>query len=379
MRFKLILSVICSLIGLGILSAIEPDWGVKMQEFRNILSELLPDVISDEEFNSRVNFERIKRNAIKLSMLAHSMPKGELPSDMDPSIGFITSLFKDEALMAQYHLESGNPAYARRILRAIPKYCIACHTRGPIKLELSSQEVPKSFKTPLERAEYFDSTWQFDKALNEFEKAVSDNFIAEKHQIEWQKAAYYGIATAVRVKQDPDRALKFVNLIIDSPSSPQFLRNDALQWQKSLLDWKKEQTQTFETEVELMAEAKRLIDSARTLQKYPFDRDADILYLRATSTLHNFLSKYSDSSNAGEALLLLGHCYEILQDLDLWSLHELYFQACIQKFPHSPVAQACYNRYEESIFAGYSGSGGMSLPPQIQLHLNKLKKLAAPN
>jgi hypothetical protein len=131
--------------------------------------------------------------------------------------------------------------------------------------------------------------------------------------------------------------------------------------------------------VELMAEAKRLIDSARTLQKYPFDRDADILYLRATSTLHNFLSKYSDSSNAGEALLLLGHCYEILQDLDLWSLHELYFQACIQKFPHSPVAQACYNRYEESIFAGYSGSGGMSLPPQIQLHLNKLKKLAAPN
>jgi hypothetical protein len=378
MRLKLILSIIFSLTFFGTLCSIQPEWSLKMQEFRNLLSELLPIVISDEEFNS-TNFEQIKSNARKLSMLAHSMPKGELPSDMDPSIGFISALFRDEALMAQYHLQR-NPVYARKILRAIPKYCIACHTRSSDRLDLSSvsEEVPKQLKTSLERAEYFDSTWQFDRALDEFEKVVNDASIAEKQQIDWQKAAYYGIATAVRVKQDPDRALKFVNLVIDSPSSPQFLKKDALQWQKSLLEWKKEPTQTFDTEAELMAEAKRLIESAKALQRYPLDRDADIFYLRATATLHNFLTSHSDSSNAGEALLLLGHCYEILQDLDLWSLHELYYEACVYKFPHSPIAQTCFNRYEQSIFVGYSGSGGMSLPAQVKLHLENLRKLAGP-
>jgi hypothetical protein len=380
MRLKLILLITFSLAFFGTLCSIEPDWGLKMQEFRNLLSELLPDVISDEEFNSTTNFEQIKSNAIKLSMLAHSMPKGELPSDLDPTIGFISSLFKDEALMAQYHLQSGNPVYARRILRAIPKYCIACHTRAFDKLDLSSgsEDVPKKLKTSLERAEYFDSTWQFDRALNEFEKVVSDHSIAQTQQIDWQKAAYYGIATAVRVKQDPDRALRIANLVINSPSAPQFLRNNAAQWEKSLLDWKKEQTASFETEAELMDEAKRLIVKAKGLQDYPNDRNADILYLRATSTLHEFLTRYSDSPNAGEALLLLGHCYEVLQELDLWSLHELYFEACVHKFPHSPIAQTCYSRYEQSIFVGYSGSGGISLPPQVKSHLDNLRKLAGP-
>ncbi len=380
MRLKVILFVVVNILFFKSIFATESDWNSKMQEFRALLSELLPKVISDEEFNSRTNFEIIKADAKKLAMLAHSMPKGELPSDMEASIGLISALFKDEILLAQYHLQSGNWIYARGVLRAIPKYCIACHTRSAVPFDLGSaeQDIPNGLTTSLERAEYFDATWQFDRALDEFEKIVSNSSIAREQQLDWQRAAKYGIAIAVRVKQDPDRALRIVNLVTNSRFAPEFLKKDATKWEVSLQVWKKEDTSKDESEMKLMSEAKRLIENARSMQKYSLDRDADILYLRATSILHTFLTKHSDSPNTGEALLLLGQCYEILQDLDVWSLHELYFEACVRKFPHSPIAQACYNRYELSTFSGYSGSGGTSIPPKIQLHLASLKQLADP-
>ena len=380
MRAKLILFTFIWFSLYGVVQSAEPDWNTKMQEFRSLLTELIPDVISDEEFNSPQNFERIKQHAKRLALLTHAMPQGKLPSDSDPSIGMISTLFKDEILLAHQNLQIGNRTYARRVLRSIPKYCIACHTRffTPLDASPTQNEAPERLKTSLDRAQYYDATWQFDRALDEFEKIVKSPLAAKEQQLDWKKAVYFGIATAVRVKRDPDRALIFVDAALNSLAAPLFLKKDAMQWKTSLLDWKKEWNRKLETEDQLIEEAKRLVDDARLLQNYPMDRSADILYLRATSTLHEFLSNYSESPKSGEALLMLGSCYEILQDLDLWSLHELYFETCIRKFPHSPIAQACYERYEQSTFVGYSGSAGLSLPSEIKIHLDKLRKLAGP-
>jgi hypothetical protein len=203
-------------------------------------------------------------------------------------------------------------------------------------------------------AQYFEATWQYDLALEKFGEIVKNPSIAKSSPLEWQKAANYGIATAVRVKNDPHRALDFVNAILSSSAVPQFLKMDAQEWRTSLLEWQKESPKVYENKDELLTEAKRLVELAKQKQKYATDRNADILYLRATSVLHDYLGTNPQTSNTAEALLLLGVCYEILQDLELWSLHELYFEACIHIYPHSPIAETCYNRYEQSLFFGYS-------------------------
>ena len=357
----------------------EPDWNKRMNELRSILSELLPDIISDEQFNSPKNFERIEMNAKKLAELAHGMPEGKLPADADPSIALISGLFKDEILLAYNHLMNGERLYARVVLKSdFPDIA------SPAILDLPllwiflrcNRKFPKILESSFEKAEFFDATWQFDRALDEFQKILEDPVAAQDHQLEWQSAAYYSIATAVRVKRDPDRAMAIVTLVINSPAAPVFLKQDARHWQESLQQWKNEVPRKLTTADDLFKEAERLIGLATDIQEYPADRAGDILYLRASSCLHDFLSRYPDSPRIAEALLLLGTCYEILREPELWSLHELYYEACVRKSPHTQIAETCYARYEQSIFFGYSGTSGISLPAEVKKHLEELKKLA---
>ena len=357
----------------------EPDWSKRMDELRNLLSELLPTVISDKEFNSPQNFKTIEAEAKKLAELTHGMPEGRLP-DADPSINLIAGLFKNEINNAYTHLINGRREYARAVLKSVPRYCIACHTRSSSSLDLSSlqQDVPKVLDTSLEKAEFFDATWQFDRALNEFEKILNDSELSKDHQLEWQRAAYYAIATSVRVKRDPDRALAVVKLIINGEDVPQFMKRDALRWQQSLLQWKNETAREFKTANDLLNEADRLMSVASNLQKYPTDRSGDISYLRASSYLHDFLSQYPNNPDTSKALLMLGTCYEILQAPELWFVDELYYEACIRNSPNTEIAETCFDRYEQSIFLGYSGSSGVSLPYDVKKNLKELKKLATP-
>jgi len=359
----------------------EPDWGARMNELRSVLSELLPDVISDQQYNSPKNFERIEKNTKKLTALTHDMPEEKMSGNNDASITLISGLFKDQILLAYGHLQNGHREYARSILKAVPRYCIACHTRSASSLDLSSlqKEVPKVLQTSLEKAEFFDATWQFDRALDEFQKILTDPQNVKDHELEWQRAAYYAIATSVRVKRDPERAMTIVNLILNSTEAPQFVEREARQWQISLEQWKSEEPKDLTTANALLNEAERLIGLASQLQEYQHNHSANILYLRATSCLHDFLSSYPDSPDVTKALLLLGNCYEALQVPELWNVHELYYEACIHKSPHTDISQTCYERYEQSVFFGYSGSAGVSLPSAVKKHLKELKKLSTPS
>ncbi|NJM09967.1 MAG: hypothetical protein HC883_03500 [Bdellovibrionaceae bacterium] len=54
----------------------------------------------------------------------------------------------------------------------------------------------------------------------------------------------------------------------------------------------------------------------------------------------------------------------------------MYYTACIEKVPHSGLAEQCFKAYEESITLGYSGSSGTHIPSAVRKHLNNLKEKA---
>lgn len=359
----------------------EAEWGKRMNELRSVLSELIPEIISDQQFNSPKNFSRIETNTKKLADLTHGMPEEKLSETTDPGIAIISGIFKDQILLAYNNLVNGHREYARSVLKSVPRFCISCHTRSASSLDLSSlqQEVPKVLETSLEKAEFFDATWQFDRALEEFQKILEDPKSVTEHELEWQRAAYYAIATTVRVKRDPDRAMTIANLIVQSPEAPEFVKRDARQWQISLEEWKNEVPKKLTTADDLLNESERLIALGSQHQKYQTDHSGNVYYLRATSRLHDFLGQYPTNPDVAKALLLLGTCYEILQQPELWSVHELYYEACIRRSPYTNTAQTCYERYEQSVFFGYSGSSGLSLPYEMKKHLKELKKLATPS
>jgi hypothetical protein len=229
-----------------------------------------------------------------------------------------------------------------------------------------------------ERAEFFAASRQFDRAATELNKLVSDPSFAASRPLAWEKAVNHALVMAVRTQRNPGRAIEIVSAVQDTPSAPYFFKQNAAQWKKSLQDWQNEANRTPKTEEGLFAEATRLIAKARELQKYPVDRSGDIYYLRASAVIHELLQVAPNGDRAPEALMLAGMCYEVLSPLKLDDLHELYYAACVRKAPHTPMAEICYGRYQESLHAGYTGSGGTELPAEIKKRMTQLEDLARP-
>ena len=123
--------------------------------------------------------------------------------------------------------------------------------------------------------------------------------------------------------------------------------------------------------------AKKLINQAQDVQIFPFDNRADVLYLRASNLLHAYLKTEKSKTRQAEAMYHLGQVYEALQDIGLWTMHETYYEACIHAVPHTPRAAQCFSRYELNVLMGFSGSGGTSIPDDVEEKLTKLRQLKA--
>ncbi len=355
-------------------------WQGKMRELYKILIEVATDTSSDEKFNSPKNQSRILNNAKKLSELSHDISDDSVSPDADPTVKMISGMFQGDANRAYWALKTGNRAYARGILNQVSGYCIQCHTRNNSGPNFSKMPLnPSTAKLPLiEQGRFFAATRQYDKAFDIFLKIADDPSSPIQKPLEWERALRYGLSIAIRVKNDPDQAQALIERILGAKKAPYFFKQDALQWKRTVQQWKSEIPKRALTEEGLYLEAVQLISQARDLQKYPMDHAADVGYLRATSVIHELLQKYPDGHHAQDTLLLAGIAYEVLRPITIDNIHETYYEACIRKTPHTSIAENCYKRYEQSTYEGFTGSSGTHLPGDIIKKLHELENLALP-
>jgi hypothetical protein len=368
-------------------SPASPSWSPKMKQMFELLGETLSDVSSDERFNDAKVRRKLEANAKKLSQLAHDIKDSSREAapakpDQDPSLAIFAQLFAAEADRAYHALRNGHGDYARDLIRSIPGYCISCHTRnaaGSPSGGLPMPEPIKQLKT-LERAEFFAASRQFDRAWDELKKAMDDGALAKARPFEWIKGARLALSISVRAKRDPDRALEITDKILASSSAPFYFKQNAAQWKKSLQDWKKEPKTEVGPESQdaesVRKEAIRLLNLAHDTQKYPADQSADMIYLRASAAVHDLLMKTGDGPKSADALFMAGLSYEPLRPYPVGEVHEIYFESCIRRSPHTPLAENCYAKYEEAIFDGFTGSSGTNIPRDVQDRLKQLESLA---
>jgi hypothetical protein len=358
------------------------QWSNKMRALYKTLADLLTDVTSDKRYYDPANRSRIDKEAGKLADLAHDLSKkGMVSVDSDPTIQIVAEMLGTATRRAVVELKRSNRAYARTILRAVPGYCIACHTRngtGPQFAELKI-EPGNSSMSAVERGEFFAASRQFDRAQGEFMRVIKDPKVAQSNRADWERAIRYSLSIAVRVKQDPVLAEEIVDTLLKpSNVTPVFVREDAKVWKTSIQEWKEERPRRLNTEEGLHAEALRLMSKAREIQKFPMDRTADVLYLRASAAAHDLLQTAPQGPLAGDGLLLAGLSYEILSPLGTEDLHDVYYEACVRKVPNTATAEMCYRRFEQSVFMAFGGNNGFDVPEDILAKLGQLKLMAAP-
>ncbi len=360
-------------------AAQSPSWSAKMKDLKTTLLDLMPYMHSEKAYLEKDNDSKIRDLLSKLNKLTHSIEKPKDAFDGDPTLPLVAGLLKGELNRVESEFKRGRKSYSRSVLRTIPGYCVACHSRGsgPDFSALKDFNPPENLSR-LERGEAYASVRNFDRALGEFQAVVSDETAAQVTPFDWERAARLSILLLVRVKNEPARALEVVERMIRTESSPEYLRSDAVEWKKSLNTWIKESKKRFSTEEGYYVELKRLLAQAQSMQKYPADRVGEIAYLRLSSMTHEMLRKYPRGKHFADGMLMLGMSYEALRNLDLWSYHEVLYEGCIHSDPHSATARACYSKLEESVFIGFSGSAGLSIPSDVKDRLGELKRLSQP-
>jgi cytochrome c553 len=364
-------------------TALATPWTRNMQNLFQSLQELLVLTVDDAKFNDPKNKVRIENAAEAMMKGAHDVTKmrGKSP-DLDPSVGIFSALLQDESKRAYEAYKSGHQEYARSLFKNMASACVACHSRTAAgsKLQWDFSTGFAQGLSPYQQAELLAAGRSFDAALTSLEKVLTDSEMAKKRPYDWNRALRFALAISIRIERDPAKALALLEKTSKTPGIPQFSKLDMQDWIRSLTAWKTEKAAGAtepSTEEGLNKEAKRLLGLAKAAQRYPMDRAGDILYLRATSLLHQQLQVAPAGEKSGEAMLLLGLSYEVLRDFELWNLNEVYFEACINRAPHTETSETCYRKLEESVIAGYTGSSGTDIPSGAQKKLDSLRKMAS--
>jgi hypothetical protein len=226
---------------------------------------------------------------------------------------------------------------------------------------------------PLEKADLLVATRKYDKALSFMESQLSSPDFLKNYAFDFESLLRRYLALIIRVENAPSRALKELNKILSTEGTPHYIVEQAEGWRQSLRAWEKEKKSGAKTPKTLFTQVEKHFTRAESIQHFEKDHAGDVEYLRATAQLHDGLKYLKTPADQAHALYRLGKCYEVLDELGSWNLHETYYDACIGKDPKGLIAKKCYSRLEASLYMGYSGSSGTHLPPEERDRLKRLK------
>lgn len=357
-------------------------WLARMDALAGALGQLLPDVLAaparpgDKLDPARA--ERLRTNAKALAALAHDLTKIDprhLP-DADPTV----PLLARELQGALEDVKRADPTseHLRDSAFLVAATCIACHTRtdaGAPRPRLTLPPVDPALPRWLQ-ADVLAATRRLEPARAAYRDVVKDEELAARDPTSWERAVKRALVLEVRVARDPATALALVEQVLHTPAGEP-LWADAAGWKRSLKAWVREGARPT-TKEGLYAKAQKLMDEARSQQGAPADASTDILYLRATATLHELLATSPPPDMRAQALAWLGLAYEALRDLDVWSLYLLYDEACVEAAPGSVIAAECFERLERGLLEEHSGNSGQPLPDDIAARVHRLRALAMP-
>ena len=357
--------------------ATDVEWSERMRRMLESFGTLAPYIYGTAAFENPLNKPAIVEEITRFEKIARNLHmKAASPKQSgDPSLPLVAGRLETDLADALSAFKADNREYARYKLKRLSRNCFQCHSQGSKGPEFGAfnLRINEANLKPMELAEIFVATRQFDRALESMQTIVESKSVAQEDRFAYQRAVRNYLAIAVRVKGDPKLAQGLVEKLRANPNAAEYLKDDAVHWGRSLDAWAMESKRGKQDKFQ---KALRLVTQARKLQEYPFDGGADVLYLRATALLHEYLETTHEKQKMSEAMYHLGRCYEVLSDIGQWFLQDTYYEACVRNTPKTEIAKRCFQRYEFSVFAGFSGSGGVFLPDNEREKLNELRTLA---
>ncbi len=354
------------------------DWQGKMHVLSDSLSRLLPLTSSQRVFNDPKNDSLIKQEAATIRKMAHAVESTSVKPTQDPGMTYMAEKFAGNMDEAIRQLEAGNRSNARRLLQQGTAHCINCHTRtdtGRSEMQLS-QMANLNGLNGLEQMDFFIAVRDFDKALNKFDQLVNSPDAQILHPGEMEIAAEKALAIAIRVKRNPALASELVSRIIDARWAPVYLRLNASVWKKTIEAWRKQPQQKLSEKGQLDLAKLNMSQGWKLNASSPLWQAGLVHFLRASTILSDLLAQPSTSVLYGEALYYAGLAAESLRNINLWTLQDGYYEACIRHAPRTALAKKCYLRFEALQYSSFATDEPSLLPKDVSDKLIQLRNLS---
>ncbi|MEY4616326.1 MAG: hypothetical protein RJB66_1286 [Pseudomonadota bacterium] len=349
----------------------QQSWPSQMQQLTENLSVLMPIVTDPKSFHQSANKPLLEQKMTELKNLAHNINESTPNPDKDPSLKLIGRRFEENLKLSLDSFQSGHLEFSRSVFKNALAQCVQCHTRLEVGPALAQPQFLNTLQKVaiVERVQFLIASRYFDEAMNEIEAATAKG--DGLSIVAWQKLVQMGLIITVRFRNDPAQAEKFISIVSQNQNLPYFIKRQLPFWQQSVKAW------MINTKAPVnLKTAQQLVDRAEAAQKISRSEGGTVDYLRAGSLLHKFLAKSQAPSEKSEALFQLGMIYENIGEIGAWSMNEDYYELCIRTQPHSEIAKKCFARYQESTISGFSGTGGLYIPDDIQTKMNELRAVA---
>ena len=216
----------------------------------------------------------------------------------------------------------------------------------------------------LEKAKFEINHGSYDKAL----KLLFDYRKASLKNKKDQLAALFVIEAIgriyLRVKQDPDAAIKFFSDALKDPNLLDTKFDIIRAWLGRAREWKNLNMfpKNISDPKKLFELGQKYYEQGIKSQQYPRDVSASADFSLASNYLVPFTIRFDKDPNIGEALYMMGEIRRrSWHDNGYWS-ENFYLMEVIRRFPNSELASKAYSALFEDVHFGYSGSSGDSTP-----------------
>jgi len=346
-----------------------------MAEVYDAMAFLLPLSFEEERFTDPTREEEIRAALEKLARTS-----GRLEShagEHDAAWAYLSHSLANDARDIRQRFEEGHLLEARFLVQTLAETCVACHSRLPAERDaLRSATFVNGLvlaEQPLAvRAKLAYATRRFERALELYEELFASPD-ASPNDFDLDGAIDDYLELALRVRRDPERADATLARLARRPDLTERLRGEIAHWRASL-DEIRERKGSHGT----LAEARRLVAQAENPQRYTDEREALVPYLEASGILHRAVAEGElRGTDLAEAWYLLG-LVETRIGRSFWlSQAEAFLETAIRTAPGTRVAEQAFAVLEDFLVAGFSGSGGTDIPPDIAAKLDELMALAS--
>lgn len=345
-----------------------PQLKPSMQAALTSVVTLQPLLVSPTAFRDPANAEKIRASLDTLAPLDHFFTSGVSSP--------IASLFGAEIARAKTEFANRETETARARLRSVSALCFACHLRQPTAKDIAPASGAETL-TPIERASFYATTRQFDRALAEWKRLFATEPKNDVEAFEQTQALRTALSVLVQGKDDPDAVIAVLEQNRTRKALPGFVTRQLERWLVEAKAWQAEKFVVAKaTPAALVGRAKALIELTGIAKQLTADDARLISHLRASGYLLEALRREPGASFRPEALSLLGVVSAANTDPALWRLEWLTLEACVRENPKTELAKQCAERLTERTYFSYTGRDGLELPANLLSELGALNALA---